>query len=234
MAEMRDFIPVGLRKVISRRTARFRCLGRLSPLSQRFGYDRGLPLDRYYIERFLNREAAAIRGRVLEIGDDQYTKQFGGDRVSACDVLHVEPGHPRTTIVADLQSAPEIESASFDCIVCTQTLQFIFDTTSTIQTLHRLLKPGGTALVTTAGISPIARKDQQRFGEYWRFTSQSLRRLFECSFSPANVRVDSYGNVLVAAAFLYGLSAEDLRPQELAYRDPNYEVTIAVRATKSA
>jgi SAM-dependent methyltransferase len=203
-------------------------------LSERFGYDRGLPVDRYYIERFLEGEAAVICGRVLEIGENCYTKRFGGDRVSRSDVLHVEAGHPSTTIIADLQSAPEIETASFDCIICTQTLQFIFDTASTIQTLHRLLKPGGTVLVTTAGISPIVRDDHERFGEFWRFTSQSLQRLFECSFSPADVQVDSYGNVLVAAAFLYGLAAEELEPRELEYRDPNYEVAITVRATKSA
>jgi len=233
MTRMPEFLPLGVRKALSRRTTRFRCLHRLSPLSRRFGYDRGLPLDRYYIEQFLNREASAIHGRVLEVGGNGYTKQFGGDRVSRSDILHVEPGHPDTTIVADLQSAPEIESASFDCIVCTQTLQFIFDTAATIQTLHRLLKPGGTALITTPGISAIVREDQERFGEYWRFTRQSLRRLFERSFSPTHVDVQSYGNVLVAAAFLYGLSAEDLRPGELAYRDPDYEVTIAARATKN-
>lgn len=230
---MRDIIPRDLRKVISQRTARFRCLRRLTPLSRRFGYDRGLPIDRHYIEHFLNREASSIRGRVLEIGDNDYTKRFGGDRVTTSDVLHVERGHPAATIVADLQSAPEIGSASFDCIIFTQTLQFIFDTAATVQTLHRLLEPGGTALVTTAGISPIVRRDQERFGEYWRFTSQSLRRLFESSFQPADVSVSTYGNVLVAAALLYGLSVEDLRPEELSFHDPDYEVTIALRSTKT-
>jgi SAM-dependent methyltransferase len=202
-------------------------------LSRRFGYDRGVPLDRYYIEHFLDGEMTAIRGRVLEVGDNRYTGRFGGDRVTRSDVLHVEPGHPATTIVGNLQFAPQLESASFDCIICTQTLQFIFDTTAAIQTIDRLLKPGGTALVTTPGISPIVREDQQRFGEYWRFTSQSLRRLFEERFAPANVKVDTYGNVLVAAAFLYGLAVEDLRPEELSFHDPDYEVTIALRATKT-
>src|SRR5262245_4613428 len=117
---------------LSRRTVRYRCFQRLSPVSRRFGFDRGLPLDRYYIEGFLGRESSAVRGRVLEIGGNDYTKQFGGNRVERSDVLHVHAGHPLVTIVADLQSAPEIESASFDCIICTQTLQFIFDTVSVI------------------------------------------------------------------------------------------------------
>jgi len=109
---MREFVPLGVRKAISRRTARFRCCRRLSPLSRRFGYDRGVPLDRYYIESFLHHEAAAICGRVLEIGGNSYTKRFGGGRVSKSDVLHVEAGHPFVTIVADLQSALEIDSSS--------------------------------------------------------------------------------------------------------------------------
>lgn len=216
---------------ISRRTVRYRCCGRLSPFSRRFGYDRGVPIDRYYIESFLNNEAPAIRGHVLEIGGDEYTRRFGRDRITRSDVLHVEPG-PGVTIVADLQSAPDINSSTFDCIICTQTLQFIFDTASTIRTLHRILKPGGTALVTAAGIAQIARRDARRFGEYWRFTGQSLQRLFESTFPPINVRIETYGNVLVAAAFLYGLSVEDLHLEELSYRDPDYELTIALRATK--
>lgn len=230
---MKEPFRSSVRKFVSRKTARFRCFQRVSPVSRRFGRDRGLPLDRYYIEKFLTRESSTIRGRVLEIGGNEYTRRFGGDRVETSDVLHVHAGHPSVTIVADLQSAPEIQSSSFDCIICTQTLQFIFDTVSVIRTLHRLLEPGGTVLVTAPGIAQLVRDDMTRFGEYWRFTSQSLRRLFEGSFSPANVQVDAYGNVLVAAAFLYGLAAEDLRPQELAFSDPDYEVTIAVRATKS-
>jgi SAM-dependent methyltransferase len=229
---LREFVPAAVRKAISRRTVRFRCCGRLSPFSRRFGYDRGLPIDRYYIENFLNNAASVIRGHVLEIGGNEYTKRFGRDRVTTSDVLHVEPGSG-VTIVADLQSAPNITSSTFDCIICTQTLQFIFDTASTIRTLHRILKPGGTVLVTTAGIAQIARLDAARFGEYWRFTGQSLQRLFEGIFAPADVRIETYGNVLTAAAFLYGLSVEDLRPDELSFRDPDYEVTVALRARKS-
>ena len=44
--------------------------------------------------------------------------------------------------------------------------------------------------------------------------------------------VETYGNVLTASAFLYGLAAEDLKPSELSSRDPNFEVLIAVKAIK--
>ncbi len=43
-----------------------------------FGYDRGLPIDRYYIERFLANNASDIRGHVMEIADNIYMRRFGG------------------------------------------------------------------------------------------------------------------------------------------------------------
>ena len=67
-------------------------LRRLAPLSREFGYDRGQPVDRYYIEAFLAASSGLIRGRVLEIGDRSYTERFGGDRVTQSDVLNVNPG----------------------------------------------------------------------------------------------------------------------------------------------
>jgi hypothetical protein len=54
-------------------------LRRVTPLSRDFSYDRGLPIDRYYIERFLAANASDIRGHVLEIADNTYTGRFGGD-----------------------------------------------------------------------------------------------------------------------------------------------------------
>ena len=77
-------------------------LGRSYPISRDFGFDRGMPIDRYYIERFLARHAVEIVGRVLEVGGDEYTRRFGGARVTRRDVLHVHPGNPRATIVGDL------------------------------------------------------------------------------------------------------------------------------------
>src|SRR5262245_54291746 len=77
-------------------------LRRLTPVSRAYGFDRGTPVDRYYIEQFLSRHSQLIRGRVLEVGDRGYTKRFGGERVSHSDVLNVRAGIPGTTIVADL------------------------------------------------------------------------------------------------------------------------------------
>jgi SAM-dependent methyltransferase len=207
-------------------------LRRVTPLSRVFGSDRGECIDRYYVENFLARHAQDIRGSVLEVANNTYTTRFGGDRVIKSDVLHVSGGNPRATIVADLSSANLIASDSFDCIILTQTLQFIYDMHAAILTLHRILKPGGVLLASFPGISQISRYDMERWGEYWRFTTLSAQRLFGEAFSPGNVAVESYGNVLTANALLQGLVLEDLRREELDYCDPDYELVITVRAIK--
>ena len=210
----------------------FGSLRRVTPISRTFGFDRGQPIDRFYIERFLAAQAIDIRGTVLEIGDNTYTLKFGRDRVMTSDVLHVGTGHPGATIVADLANADGMSSDTFDCIICTQTLQFIFGVRRAMGTLHRLLKPGGVVLMTVPGISQISRFDMDRWGEYWRFTTLSTRRLCEEVFPPANVSVEAHGNVLTAIAFLHGLASEELRPEELDHHDADYELLITARMVK--
>lgn len=214
---------------------KFGSFRRLTPISNNFGFDRGLPIDRYYIENFLLHNSGTIKGRVLELLDNTYTVRFGGDRVTQSDTLHAPMGNidPSVSIVADLTRADIIPSDSFDCIILTQTLQFIYDFRAAIETVHRILKPGGVLLLTIPGIAQISREDMDLWGEYWRFTRLSSQRLFEKVFSPADIEVKSYGNVLAATAFLYGLATEELRQSELDFYDPNYEVIITVKAIKS-
>jgi len=214
------------------RPMRWGTLRRLTPVSRVFGFDRGLCIDRYYIENFLAHHADDIHGRVLEIGDDAYTRKFGSERVTKSDVLHVAEGNPKATIVADLTCTDHIRTDTFDCIIFTQTLQFIYDMRAAIRHLHRILKPGGVLLATFPGISQISRYDMERWGDFWRFTDASTRRLFAEVFGPDNVTIQTYGNVLVACAFLHGLAANELSASELDFADPEYQVVITVRATK--
>src|SRR4051812_43506981 len=80
-------------------------LRRLVPLTRSFGYDRGQPIDRYYIENFLGKHSDDIKGRVAEIGDDRYTQMFGGGKVASSEVLGQDHDLSNPTIVADLTNA---------------------------------------------------------------------------------------------------------------------------------
>ena len=109
-------------------------LRRTRPIDPYFGWQRGQPIDRYYIERFLASHGSDVRGRVLEVGDATYTRRFGEDRVTRSDVLHVDPDAPQATIVADLADAAHIPADNFDCIILTQTLHLIFDVRAAVAT----------------------------------------------------------------------------------------------------
>lgn len=222
-----DVPPVGL--------VRFGSLRRLEPISYEWGSDRGGPVDRHYIEKFLSASQADISGRVLEIGEDLYTRMFGGDSVICGDILvYEQTENARATYVGDLTSAPQLPDAAFDCVIVTQTLQLIYDVRAAIATIHRVLKPGGVALITAPGITQINRRDDESWGNYWcwNFTALSMTRLFSEYFGEDNVQVQTHGNVLVAAAFLYGLGRVELTQREYDHHDPDYEVIIAVRAQK--
>ena len=214
-------------------TVNFGDLRRLRPISRIFGIDRGLPIDRYYIEQFLSSHAADIRKHVLEIGDNVYTRKFGGNQVTKSDVLNLVPGDPSTTIVADLTRADSLASEMYDCIIFTQTLQMIYHFRSALRHIFRILKSGGVLLATTHGISKIGRREEvDRWGEYWHFTCQSISQIFRELFPAENITIDSYGNVLSTIAFLHGLAREELSEEELDHRDPDYELLIALRAVK--
>jgi SAM-dependent methyltransferase len=211
---------------------RFGDLRRLKPISSDYGNSRGLEIDRYYIEKFLSENSADVHGHVLEIKHNSYTVKYGGDRVTKSDVLHPVDGNPDATMIADLTKADQLPSNVFDTIIFTQTLQVIYDIHTVIATLHRILKPGGVLLATASGMAKLSLEDFDRWGEYWRFTSQSARLLFEERFGVGHVSVQAYGNVLTAISFLEGLAVEDLKKSDLDAADRAYEVLIAIRAVK--
>ena len=205
-------------------------LRRTTPLSSRWGIDRGTPIDRWYIERFLDAHRADVRGRVLEVKDASYTKRFGHD-VTAMDVLDINAANPEATIVADLMSADGVPGESYDCFILTQTLQFIRDPRAALLQIHRILRPGGVLLASAPTASRVIRQFDF-LEDYWRFTVSGCAALFGERFGASAVDVRGRGNVLVSMAFLTGLAAEELSRRELETDDPDFPVLVTVRAVK--
>ena len=204
---------------------------RITPISAHWGFDRGLPVDRYYIERFLREHRRDIRGRVLEIKESAYTDRFG-TAVERRDVMDIDPTNPRATICADLGAADGVASAIFDCFLLTQTLQLVYDAPAAIAHAHRILRPQGVLLATVPVVSRIARG--QSFVDHWRFTPAACARLFGERFGAEHVDVTSHGNVLTCIAFLLGLAYDELSPQELDSRDDDFPLLVTIRAIKTA
>jgi hypothetical protein len=223
-------VVVSLRDAVS---IRLDVLRRPTPLHREFGWARGLPIDRFYIERFLRKHALDIRGDVLEAAvGPNYTLRFGGDRVTRSHIVYPVPDMPGATLVGDLATGDGIPNGAFDCAILTQVYQFIYDLHAAVRHTHRALREGGVVLATFAGISQISRSDMDRWGEFWRVTDASVRKLFGEVFGPDNVEVEVGGNVLAACAFLHGMVVADLTQAELEYVDPDYQLIVAVRAVR--
>jgi SAM-dependent methyltransferase len=207
-------------------------LRRTTPLTT-WGSARGGPLDRLYIDQFIGQHAQDIRGRALEVAGDEYIARHGRG-VERTDILDIYPDNPRATIVADLAHADVIPDDTFDCVVVTQVLVFVRDISAALRTCHRILAPGGVLLATTPGITRLAPIESPALGQWWHLTSMSARALAAEAFGEENVEIRTYGNVLTAAGFLFGLGAWDVSPEEVAVHDPAFEVIIGIRAVKRA
>ncbi len=196
------------------------------PISRFFGLDRGMAIDRYYIESFIKRASASIAKeniKTLEVAEEVYSKEFFPKAVH--EVLAFDNG-------MDLTRHETIRQDYYDLFICTQTLNFIYDVKSAIRGCYSLLKSGGTILATVAGnISQISKYDMDRWGDYWRFTYRSIDMLFREVFG-SDVKVYPYGNSMAATAFIQGLCVEDVDTGLLDVSDPEYAIVIGVEARK--
>jgi hypothetical protein len=215
-----------LARVIRPRSA-YLLVQRTRPIS-RSPADRGTPVDRYYIERFLEENRPLIRGTCLEVMNPDYVRRFGGE-VARVDVLDINRQNPDVTIYGDLRRLEQVPDDTYDCFVITQVFQYIDDVEAAVRETVRILKPGGTALVTLPALHKL---ESPTYSHYWRFTPLSAKYLFGRYFPDDHLHIQSWGNVLAGMAFWVGLAQEDLRRKHLDQHDPAYPCTITVRATK--
>ena len=211
-------------------TGRARLAVGVAPLSERWGFDRGLPIHRYYLEEFLQAHATDIRGACLEFHSAGYTRRFGGAAVTRADVLHLDDSNPRATIVADLTKHNDIPSNRFDCIICTHVLHLILELERAVTEMHRILRPGGVLLVAVPQLSMC----DPSFHELWRFTPEGLHVVLARGFGSGTVQARAYGNSLTSAGEIRGLPANEFRKSELDYHDPRFGIEVCARAIKAS
>lgn len=226
---MRDRLRRLLRRCFGgpRPRVRFGSLRRVMPVNDAFALGRGEPVDRHYIEAFLAAHAADVRGEVLEFGEPRYARRFGGAGVR---LSTMDRGVAGATFAGDLCDRASLPAEAFDCIICTQVLQYVADPHAALATLARALRPGGVLLLSVPAISPISRPDDDAFGERWRFTARGIDGLL----GTAGLRgmAEAHGNALVALASIHGLAAGELHRAELAHRDPALPVLVVARGVK--
>jgi SAM-dependent methyltransferase len=202
--------------------ARFGDLSRIAPLSD-WGFERGGPVDRWYIERYLQQCAPWVRGRSLEVQDDVYSTRLGAEQV---EVLDIDPTNPRAVVVGDLCAPDTLAPARYDVAVITQTLHLVTDPVSAVRHLLASLRPGGSLLLTAPTLSRLDGDSTDR----WRWTPAGLQTLLASAVpADAEVSVVGMGNGLAARAFLFGIGAPELDPDVLAQVDPKYPLVVGAR-----
>ena len=204
----------------------------VKPISNIYGCERGKAVDRYYLENFLEKNSEYIRGDVMEIASNNYIRKYGAEKVTSEIILHVK-GWGKNAIKGNFETGEGLSANMIDCLICTQTLQYIYDLKSAAHNISMILRTGGVGLFTVPGIKSLSIGDSNNWGERWSFTSESMKQLFGDEFGEENVEVETFGNVKVAMAFLYGLCLEDMNIKDMDYNDEQFPFLITVKVHKT-
>jgi SAM-dependent methyltransferase len=206
---------------------------RVTPIDGGFGRGRGLPIDRFYVERFLRSHAAEVRGHVLLVRVEECSHRFGSERAVPTGGLDRPVTDPKVTQVGDVAAIGAMPADTFDCVVLVHVLHLAEDVPAVLAGVRRILNAGGVLLLSVPGTaSPIAGSDAAAW--HRGFTELSVRRLLGEGFEPDACTVRAHGNVLAGTALLQGLAAAELSEEELAFDDPKFPVVVVARARKAS
>lgn len=198
------------------------------PYSRKYGFDRGEPIDRKWIEDFLMENSEYVCGRVLEVTNNYYTRKFGGSKVTISDVLDINTSNKNANIHADLRNPECIDDCCYDCVILTHVLGLIDDIDSAISHLYRILKPGGRLLFTSSSLGPVLGQEVV----YWRFNSNTVRYIFSKKFRPEKIHVSDRGNAYLGCAMWMGLSQQDVDISSYDFNDRQYPCNVVAIITK--
>jgi SAM-dependent methyltransferase len=201
-------------------------LRRVEPFSANFGFERGTPVDRFYLQRFLEANRAAITGRVLEVQVPSYTRTYGHG-VETSHTVDINPIF-NATYTCDLANAPQIPSDSYDCVLAPNTLQHVTDLVPTLHTLLRIARPGGVVLASAPVLLPLIPDGD----DYWRLSPVGWQRTLAREWAGCDISVEGHGNCLAAIAAMHGLALEELTDEELEANDPRYPVLVTIKGVK--
>ena len=201
-------------------------LRRVEPFSRVFGFDRGTPVDRFYMHHFLEGNRPVITGRVLEVQVSSYTRTYG----QAVETAHTVDINPEwhATFTCDLADAAQIPSDTYDCFLASNTLQHVEDLPAVLRTMLRVVKPGGYVLASAPTLLPLIPDGD----DMWRLSPEGWRRMLAREWPGCEIAVEGHGNCLAAIAAMLGLALEELSDDELSPNDPRYPVLVTIKARK--
>lgn len=147
-------------------------------------------------------ESIAISGRVLDLGgppDSEYSVMFKGEYDIVCTDFDPEK---ETDLSFDFEKPFPVEEGSFNAILCINVLEHIFKYQNLLNESHRILKEGGT-MVTAV---PFLIRVHPSPNDYWRYTEQTLLRIFtEAGFNSVEIRPIGTGVCGASYALIHSL-----------------------------
>ena len=198
---------------------------RHAPFCPNYGYSRGTPIDRYYLEKFIAQIRDQVAGDTLEVGGRRENqKLYGFNNARSYMTMDVEP-HPEVAIVADVHNADAFKTGSFDTVVILNVLEHCENPSLAVANLHRWLRNGGRVFCMV----PNAQRVHGAPNDFWRPLPGAIELLFS-SFPRRQLFV--YGNALTTIASLMGVAAEELSPADLDWHDSEYPVATCIIAEK--
>ena len=194
--------------------------------SEKFGFDRGTPIDRYYINTFLeNLKLENSFNRSLEFGEIHYSDRFKvKEKYFLSHPAYETRAISSKQISFDLNSAHNYDGIKFDLILSTNVINFTKNPFVSIKHHMDMLNSGGTLVLTASASMPISKFDAERWGDYWRIAPDGLNQLLRtlnCEYD-----IHSFGSFVTSIAFLCGLSAEEVDPLDLNENDDRYPIIV--------
>ena len=115
-------------------------LRRLKPFSNNFGWERGTPVDRYYVDRFFERHRGEDFRRCSRDRSQHSTSRFGHD-LRTVHSFDIEP-KPGTTFACDLAHSENVlESEAYNCVLLPCSLLFFRELDLCLRNTLRVLRP---------------------------------------------------------------------------------------------
>lgn len=127
-------------------------------------------ITRKYLEEFLKRHKSDKKTLDIGSGGSLYKyDRFFPNRTT----VDVDPVR-NPEIVGDIHDLP-FGGGEFDVVLCVEVLEHVRDPKKAAQEMQRVLKKGGTLILTTRFVYPIHDAPH----DYWRFTKYGLQKLFD-------------------------------------------------------